>query len=246
MSGPAGLAGVFAIATLAGAIAAVAGFGIGSLLTPLFAFTLGTGAAVALATVPHAFGTALRAWRLRDAVSWRVLRSFGIASAIGGLAGALLQPHFGGRALGIVFGVLLIMSGASGLFRRTSRTELPPWLSLIGGALSGLFGGLVGNQGGIRSGTLLHSGLEPRALVATATMTALLVDAMRLPVYLAGQHAVIAAQVVPVAAATAGVLLGTVAGERVLRRMPERVFRVTVSLMLIALGVTFVGWGPRG
>ena len=41
------LAGVFAVAVIAGATAAVAGFGIGSLLTPLIALRYGMTAAVA-------------------------------------------------------------------------------------------------------------------------------------------------------------------------------------------------------
>jgi len=40
-----------------------------------------------------------------------------------------------------------------------------------------------------------------------------------------------------IAAATAGVLLGTFAGVRVLRRIPESVFRPSVSVLITALGV---------
>ena len=45
---------------VAGAIAAVSGFGIGSILTPLLAAWLGTKLAVALVSIPHFTGTALR------------------------------------------------------------------------------------------------------------------------------------------------------------------------------------------
>ena len=40
------------------------------------------------------------------------------------------------------------------------------WLA---GALSGAFGGLVGNQGGIRSAAMLGLGVQGPAFVATAT-----------------------------------------------------------------------------
>ena len=50
---------------MSGATAAVVGFGIGSLLTPLFAATLGTNLAVATVTLPHLIATALRCYRLR-------------------------------------------------------------------------------------------------------------------------------------------------------------------------------------
>src|SRR5438094_418926 len=49
-----------AAALVAGAIAAVAGFGIGSVLTPVLALQTGTKLAVAAIAIPHAIGTARR------------------------------------------------------------------------------------------------------------------------------------------------------------------------------------------
>src|SRR5256885_7593045 len=51
---------VFVVALIAGAIASVAGFGIGSLLTPAFNFVVETKVAVAAVSIPHLFGTLLR------------------------------------------------------------------------------------------------------------------------------------------------------------------------------------------
>src|SRR5689334_17383770 len=73
------------VSVIAGGIASVAGFGIGSLLTPLFALRVDMRTAVAAVSVPHVIGTAFRFWRLRGHVDRRVLLSFGITSALGGL-----------------------------------------------------------------------------------------------------------------------------------------------------------------
>jgi uncharacterized membrane protein YfcA len=70
-------------AILAGGIAAISGFGIGSLLTPLLAIGFGTKTAVLLVSLPHATATTLRFWILRRAVDRRVLLTFGTASAVG-------------------------------------------------------------------------------------------------------------------------------------------------------------------
>jgi uncharacterized protein len=51
---------VAVVAIVAGAIASVTGFGIGSLLTPLLALQTGTKLAVAAISVPHLAGMALR------------------------------------------------------------------------------------------------------------------------------------------------------------------------------------------
>ena len=63
---------------VAGAIAAISGFGIGSILTPLLAAWVGTKLAVALVSIPHFIGTALRFAVIRQHVNRSVLWSFGI------------------------------------------------------------------------------------------------------------------------------------------------------------------------
>ncbi|HMJ83259.1 MAG TPA: TSUP family transporter [Vicinamibacterales bacterium] len=193
---------LFVVSAIAGAVAAVAGFGIGSLLTPLLAMSVGTKIAVATISVPHFIGTAIRFWRMRADTDRRVLWSFGI-------------------------------SGLSGLAERMRFHGAVAWTA---GAVSGLFGGLVGNQGGIRSAALLGFGLSRDAFVATATAIGLFVDAARMPVYLATQHAELRGLLLQIVIATAGVVLGTLSGTRLLKRIPEKAFRTIVSLLILALG----------
>ena len=147
--------GLFALAILAGAVAAVAGFGIGSLLTPALGASIGIGAAVAVVALPHALATAARLWGLRDAVDRRVLRTFGFASAAGGLAGAALQGLLASPWLSVVLGGLLLLAGTLELTGLNRRLVLSGRAATIAGLLAGAFGGLVGNQGGIRSAALL-------------------------------------------------------------------------------------------
>lgn len=196
--------------------------------------------AVALISIPHAAGTGLRLWRLRGDVDRRVFGWFGLASAAGGLAGALLHGDTTEAALGTVFGVLLVLSGLAGFTDWTRRLGLRGWGATAAGALSGLFGGMVGNQGGIRSAALLAFPLSPRAFVATATATALLVDAARMPVYLLTSGGAMLEHVPLIASLVVGVVVGTLAGEGVLRRLPERAFRLAVSGLLLVLGVYMV------
>lgn len=225
------------VGVLAGGVAAVAGFGIGSLLTPVLAGALGMKLAVAAISIPHFAGTGIRLWRLRSHVDRSLLRGFGLASAAGGLAGALLHSLAGSPVLRVAFGLLLLLAAASeltGLMERVRLGTVGAWLA---GGLSGGFGGLVGNQGGIRSAALLAFALGPRAFVATATAIALVVDVARMPVYLVTQGGAIADVAGLVAIATAGVVVGTLVGERVLGRIPRPVFRRLVAGLIGALGV---------
>jgi uncharacterized membrane protein YfcA len=223
--------------TLAGAVAAVSGFGIGSLLTPVLATHFGTKTAVAAVSIPHVIGTAVRFVKLREHVDRHAFIRFGILSAAGGLLGALIHARVNAPVLSIVLGVLLIFAGLSGLIGLAERMRLGRRTAWIAGMLSGLFGGLVGNQGGIRSAAMMGFDLPKEAFVATATAVALVVDGARLPVYMWTEGRSLTRLWPEIVAAIAGVLIGTVVGVRVLRRIPERVFRPSVSILIAALGV---------
>lgn len=238
----------FAASVLAGAIAAVSGFGIGSLLTPLLVLSIPmpTAQAVAVLAVPHALATAIRFVRLRGAVHGPTFREFGVASAVGGLAGATLQSQLSSPVLTVVLSALLAMAGTTELLRRRVPLPQTPAWRLTGGVLSGLFGGLVGNQGGIRAAALLGFQLRPRQLVATATASALLVDAARVPIYFVSAGEVIGRSVPLLLVMSAGVTLGTFVGVPLLGRIPEAAYRRLVGGLLIALGVILFTLALRG
>ena len=238
---------LIALSALAGGlVASVAGFGIGSLLTPVLAWQFDARLAVAMVSIPHVVGTAFRFWLLGGRVDPRVLWSFGVTSAIGGLAGALLLQQSSTPALLLLFGGLLLFSAAAELtgFGRRMRFSGP--VAWIAGAASGLLGGLVGNQGGIRSAALLGVDLPKHAFVATATAVALMVDAARVPVYLWEMGDELRRMSWLIVLATAGVVAGTALGYRVFARIPERSFRRVVAIVLALLGAFMITQGVTG
>ena len=229
---------VLLVGVVAGAVAAVAGFGVGSLLTPLLTTEYDAKLAVALVAIPHAIGTVVRLWRLRGDIAWPVLRSFGVASAVGGLVGAYLFTQVAAAVLARVLGTLLIFVGSAELLGFAGRLRLHGRWAFAAGGISGLFGGMVGNQGGVRSAGLLAFGLEPRAFVATAAAVALIVDAVRTPVYLWDAGTAVLAASSILAIATVGVVIGTFAGTVLLLRLQPPTFRRIIGAVLVALG----GW----
>jgi len=117
------------------------------------------------------------------------------------------------------------------------RLHLPRWGAWVAGGLSGIFGGLVGNQGSIRSAALLGFHVPRDAFVAAATAIALLVDAGRAPVYLGTQGSSILQHWPQVIISIVGVTVGTLIGARLLRRIPETIFRRIVGLLVLAIGI---------
>jgi len=234
------LLGVFILAVLSGGTASVAGFGIGSLLTPVLAATFGTATAVAAVAIPHAAATALRCWRLRANIDWSVLRGFGLLSAAGGLVGALLYTRFSNDALTLTLGLLLLSTALATLVDLPSRVRVTRIVVGVLGLLSGFFGGLAGNQGGLRAAAMLSLSLSPVRYVATATATAMLVDIVRTPIYVWRAGGVLTTLVLPLSVATAGVLIGTVLGERILLGLSIRQFRYAIAVLIGLLGLWLV------
>jgi len=225
-------------ALIAGAIASISGFGIGSVLTPVLSSQFDMRLAIAMVSLPHLAGTFVRFLIVRTRIDRDVLLGFGAASAIGGLVGAVLQTVVQSSALAIIFGLLLVFAGVASLTGFAQRMRFSGRRSaLVGGALSGLLGGLVGNQGGIRAAALLGFDVQREAFVATATAVALIVDGARIPVYLATEGAALAPHWPLIALLAVGAIVGTLAGGWTLRRMSDAVFRRVVGVMLLVLGV---------
>jgi hypothetical protein len=231
---------VLMVALAAGIVAAVTGFGIGSLLTPLLALGVDLSLAVAAVSIPHVIGTAVRFGLLKGRIDRKVLLSFGVTSAIGGLLGALLHRSASNQWLTLLFGALLLFAGASELSGLSRRMRFRGAVAWIAGAFSGLLGGLVGNQGGIRSAAMVGFNLSKEQFVATATAIALFVDGARLPVYLFTHGDQMASLWRPIAMASIGVVAGTVIGSRTLARIPEIWFRRVLAVVLWVLGITMI------
>jgi len=229
-----------AVAFVAGGIASITGFGIGSILTPFLALNVGVKIAVAAVSIPHVIGTAVRFWTLRHRVDVHVLKTFGVMSAAGGLAGALLHTGASSPALRIVFASILIFAGFMGVTGWSDRLRFGRGGAWIAGGVSGLLGGLIGNQGGIRAAAMLAFDVPKEAFVATATAIALVVDAVRMPVYAINEGRALLAIWPLIAIATVAVVAGTLFGRTLLTRVPDRFFRRAVSGLILALGLTML------
>ena len=221
----------------AGMTASVAGFGIGSFLIPLVSVRTGTKVAIAVVSVPHFLGTSVRFWLLKSKINRKILFRFGLLSAAGGLTGALLHSFFVNNLLQIIFAIMLILAGIVGVLQVSKRLRFGKKGAAIAGLASGFFGGLVGEQGGIRSVALLNFDVEKEAFIATATATGLIVDAVRMPVYFLTLFSQVSQFLFIIILSSAAVITGTLAGNVVLKRIPEESFKRIVSLLILILGI---------
>ena len=177
------LAGAF----LAEVIGTVAGFGAATVLTPIAAWFMDIRVAIAVVTVFHLFGNASRLVFFGRHIRWRIWARFGLTGVLFSFLGAAITSRLPAPALTLAFGVFLLLYVGLSVFA-ASRFRLPdhPMVLTGGGVLSGFIAGLIGTGGAIRSACLLVFGLPKEAYIGTSAAIALIVDATRLPVYLAG------------------------------------------------------------
>src|SRR5258708_10970334 len=130
--------------------------------------------AVALVSIPHFAATLFRFWRLRRALDRRVFFGFGVMNAAGALGGALLHNFASSPALAWILSLLLIFVGLTTMLGYSDRLRFRAAGAWMAGAVSGGFGGLVGNQGRLRGAAMLGLGVRKEALGATATAIGLM------------------------------------------------------------------------
>lgn len=189
------------VAALASALTLYSGFGLGTILLPAFALFFPAPVAVAAAGVVHLLNNLFKGallWRRADLT---IVLRFGLPAVPAAILGAWLLAwlgetdqlfewtalghHFGPTGAGLAVGLLMILLALLELQRWFQRLEAPLRLLPLGGAITGFFGGLTGQQGAFRSIFLLRAGLPAEPFVATGVMIAILVDVSRLATYAA-------------------------------------------------------------
>lgn len=230
------------------------GFGLGTILMPVFAIFFPIEIAIALTGVVHFSNNLFKISLVGKKADKDVLLRFGVPAIIASFAGAWLLlritdiPSFFEYNLWnrnfeitpvklviaillIIFSVLEILPSVQGI--QFSRNKL-----VLGGVLSGFFGGLTGIQGAIRSAFLIKSGLTKEAYIATGVVIACLVDFTRLSVYASRfQGANLHEHLILIIAATMAAIAGAFIGSKLLKKITLRFIQVLVAIMLFLIAV---------
>jgi len=237
-----------AVALAASLLTLLSGFGLGTLLLPVFVLFFPVELAVAMTAVTHLLNNLFKFGLLwRDADRGVVLR-FGVAGIAGAWLGALLLMRLEGLpylypgvrlpvdATRAVIGLLMAVFALLELWPGAKRWSLSPRWLVPGGAISGFFGGLSGHQGALRSIFLLRSGLGKEAFIATGTAIAVLVDLVRIPVYLGRMPDGLVGEQWPLLALTTlAAFLGAWWGKRMIPKVTFRAVQVVVGALLLTI-----------
>jgi len=188
------------VALAASFVTFFSGFGLGTILMPVFALFFDLPTAIALTAIVHLLNNIFKLALVHQNIQYKLLLKFGIPALFASFVGAWLlryvsktslivyvyhigQTQFAITWQGLIIGVIVLIFSVIELSKRLSEIKFNPNLVVPGALLTGFFGGLSGHQGALRSAFLLRLQLDKQVFVATGVAIACMVDVARLSVY---------------------------------------------------------------
>jgi len=246
---------VLSIAAFAVAILTFfSGFGLGTILTPVFMIFFPVELAIALTGVVHFFNNIFKLFLVGRNADREVLLRFGVPAIVAAIIGSLillnitdLQPLFTYNAFGkhievypvkFIISILLIIFASLDLIPYFNTLQFGKNKLPIGGVLSGFFGGLSGNQGALRSAFLIKAGLSKEAFVATAVVVSTFVDLTRLSIYATRfTKSGLNDNLTLVICVTLAGIAGAYFGNKLIKKVTLRFLQITIAIMLIIISL---------
>lgn len=235
------------------------GFGLGTILAPVFAIFFPIDVAIALTGVVHFTNNVFKIFLVGKKTNKAVLLRFGIPAIIAAFAGAwllmritalpvLFEYSLWGRSFEVtpvklIIALILIVFSLFEILPSVQKWQFGKDKLILGGVLSGFFGGLSGIQGALRSAFLIKSGLSKEAYIATGVVIASLVDFIRLSVYasrFAAAH--LHENITLLFTATLAAIAGALIGKKLLKKVTLRSIQLLVAVMLILISFA-LGFG---
>jgi uncharacterized membrane protein YfcA len=169
----------------AGGLTLFTGFGLSTILLPVFVIFFPVAIAVPSTAIVHFLNNFYKLFIYFKQINTRILLRFGLPALLASIIGAFLLQKLSSneRNLEVILGILIISISFMEMFPAIRNLKIGIKWAPLGGVISGFFGGLSGHQGLFRSAFLVKSGLSKNGFIATGVGIAVLVDITRLSVY---------------------------------------------------------------
>lgn len=237
------------------------GFGLGTVLMPVFAIFFPLPIAIAATAVVHLANNIFKAMIVGRLANWNTVIKFGIPAAIAALLGAYLLSEasnvpnvftysinnyeFNITFIGLIIGLIIMTSSFFELIPKFSQLCFPSKYIPLGGVLSGFFGGISGNQGILRSAFLIKAGLSKEEFIGTGVISSILVDISRIMVYGLTFYSEKLFHISKeleeiIIAASLTAFLGSYIGSLLIEKVTFKTVQLNVGVMLLILGVAII------
>ena len=238
------------------------GFGLGTILLPVFALFFPAEMAVVATALVHGANNVFKVSLLGRFADREVVLKFGLPAIAAAILGALTLGWFAQSNTAItievnkavfaeitpvklLIGLLMIGFALFELLPRFRSLKFERRFLSLGGVLSGFFGGLSGHQGALRSAFLAKTGLNTESFVGSNAMIGFLVDLTRISVYVglftaAGGHVSEFSGWPLVITGALSAFCGVLLGKRFLHKVTMTSIQTLVGLLLFGVGLALV------
>lgn len=235
------------------------GFGLGTILMPVFALFFPLEMAIALTGVVHLLNNLFKMYLVGKESNWKVVIKFGAPAVISALIGAWFLMSFSETtewftySLGtkefiitpikVVISFLMFSFAFLELLPFFKKLEFAENKLFIGGVISGFFGGLSGHQGALRSAFLIKCGLSKESFIATGIVISSVIDISRVSVYFTKYNSIgIEENLNLLLSAVLAAFSGALIGKKLLKKITSSFVQITVAVMIIIMSIA-IGLG---
>ena len=249
-------------AFLAAGLTMYSGFGLGTLMLPVFALFFPTEVAVVATALVHGANNVFKVSLLGRNADREVVLKFGLPAIAAAILGALALGWVAQSdssmsvvvndktaaeitPVKLVVGLLMIGFALFELLPRFRNLAFDRRYLPLGGILSGFFGGLSGHQGALRSAFLAKAGLTTERFVGSNAVIGFMVDLTRISVYVAlftvagGEPGDFGGWPLVITGAISA-FCGIMLGKRFLKKVTMTSIQTLVGVLLFGVGLALV------
>ncbi len=225
-------------AFLTAAVSGTVGFGGAILLLPVLTATVGVSKAVPILTLIQIVGNGSRVVFARSEINWRAVGSYLITavpfSALGALSFVVAPKALMLKVIGVSILSYIVLKMLGYTDGQLSRKGLP-----LAGAVVGFLSGLVGTAGPLGAAVFLSMNMPPLMYISTDAFSSLVMHAVKATVYNQSnaEPSTISLLTISMSLMT---ILGTLAGNKVAKRIPEQIFRRAVTALVAVAAVEMI------
>ena len=241
------------VAFIGSGLTLFSGFGLGTLLLPVFGIFFPIEIAIVLTAIVHFLNNIFKFILFGKNADKNVVLKFGLPAILFAFLGAKLLDFLSHESiiysytlnhktinitlLKIIIGILLIVFALFDFIPKFKKMEFDKKYLSLGGIFSGFFGGISGHQGALRSAFLVRAGLSKEVFVATGVVIACMIDVTRLSVYIPKIISnEISLDYKLISFATISAFIGVYFGNKLLQKTTIRTIQNIVAVLLLIYG----------
>ncbi len=241
-------------ALFASGLTLFSGFGLGTLLLPVFAVFFPVDIAIALTAIVHLLNNIFKLFLVAKHADKKVILKFGLPAILGAFVGAELLTLLSGlqpllqyelfnkvykiELIKLTIAILILLFALLEFSKRFEQLSFNKKYLPAGGIISGFFGGLSGHQGALRSAFLIKLNLTKESFIASGVVIACMIDFTRISVYSSQLLEVNLNQnLLLIIIAVLAAFTGAYAGNKLLKKITYTSVKIIVAVMLIIISI---------